>query len=107
MRKSKYIGLVCGEWICTQMGIAYVQPIYCQRKVGGKRVRSKSPGSRQYYYNFERRTHDGKAVKMVQLSAAQARLVLDRKKTVEEYALKKEEKRSQIFTQNVSYSFCD
>lgn len=107
MRKSKYVGFVCGEWICTHMGIASVQPAYRLRKVGGKRIRSKSPGSRQYYYIFERRTHDGKAMKMVRLSAAQAKLVLDRKKTVEEYALKKEEERSQVFTQKVSYSFCD
>lgn len=109
MRKSKYIGLRSEGWICTHVGIASVQGVYkkYERDVLGRKVRSKSPGSKQYYYIFERLTHDGKAMKMIRLSAAQAKLVLDRKKTVEEFALQKEKERSQVFTQKVSYSFCD
>jgi hypothetical protein len=70
-------------------------------------VRSKYPGHQTYYYIFERLTSDGKAMKMIRLSAAQANLVLKGKKTVEDYALKKEVLRSQEFINKVSYSFCD
>ena len=108
MRKSKYIGLKIGDWICTHVGVDRVQPAYkLKRDALGKRVRNKYPGHMSYYYIFESLTHDGKAMKMIRLSAAQAKLVLDRKKTVEEFALQKEKERSQVFTQKVSYSFCD
>ncbi len=109
MRKSKYIGLNCGDWVCTHVGIATVQGVYkkYERDALGRKVKSKSPGSKQYYYIFERLTHDGKAMKMIRLSAAQAKLVLAGKKTVEEFSLQKEKERSQTFTRRVSYSFCD
>ena len=107
MKKSKYLNMTSGDWTCTYVGVADVQPAFCRRKVNGKRVRSKSPGSRQYYYIFERITSDKKALKMIRLSAAQARKVLVNTSTVEEFAKKKEVLRSQIFNNKVSYSFCD
>ena len=107
MRKSKFVGKQFGNWMCIHMGVADVQPTFCRRKVDGKRVRSKSPGSRQYYYAFERLTSDQKAMKMIRLNATQARQVLNGTYSVEYFAEKKEAKRSQRFTEKVSYSFCD
>lgn len=107
MKKSKYLNLQSGDWKCTHVGVADVQPAFCRRKVNGKRVRSKSPGSKQYYYIFERLTSDSKAMKMIRLSAAQARQVLCSLFTVEDFAKKKEALRSQVFKDKVSYSFCD
>lgn len=103
MRKSKYVGMQNGEWICTHMGIATVTPTFKP----GTRVRYKSAGHRQYYYIFERLTHDLKAEKMVRLSAAQALLVQRGLKTVEEYADKKKASKTRVFKNKVSYSFCD
>ena len=37
MRKSKYLGMVNGEWECTHVGVAEVQPAYKKTKVNGKR----------------------------------------------------------------------
>lgn len=108
MRKSKYIGLKIGDWICTHAGVDRVQPAYkLKRDALGKRVRNKYPGHRSYYYIFERLTHDGKAMKMIRLSAVQANYVLKGIKTVEDYAIQKEQLRSQEFIKKVSYSFCD
>lgn len=107
MKKSKYLGLKSGDWKCTHVGVADVQPAFCRRRVNGKRVRSKSPGSKQYYYIFERITSDRKAMKMIRLNAAQARQVLYNWSTVEDFARKKEAQRSQKFKDKVSYSFCD
>ena len=107
MRTSKYLNRIFGNWKCIHVGVADVQPAFCRRKVNGKRVRSKSPGSRQYYYAFERITSDQKAMKMIRLNAAQVRQVLNGTYTVEYFAEKKEAKRSQLFTEKVSYSFCD
>ena len=107
MRKSKFVGMRSGNWECVHMGVADVQPAYCRRRVDGKRVRSKSPGSRQYYYAFERLTSDAKAMKMIRLNAAQVRQVLNGTHTVEYFAEKKAAKKSQLFKEKVSYSFCD
>lgn len=103
MRTSKYIGLQNGDWICTHVGIATVTPTFKP----GTKVRYKSAGHRQYYYIFERPTHDNRAEKMVRLSASQVLLVLKGLKTVEEYADKKKAARSRVFKNKVSYSFCD
>jgi hypothetical protein len=46
-------------------------------------------------------------MKMIRLNAAQARQVLCNWFTVEDFARKKEAKRSQDFAHKVSYSFCD
>lgn len=106
MRKSKYLGLKSGDWECTHVGVARVQPVICDyKKVGGKRARAKYPGHRNYYYIFERPTSDGKAMKMVRLNSAQARMVLCNWSTVEAIAQKKQAERSRAFTEKVSYSF--
>jgi hypothetical protein len=100
--------LKIGDWICTHVGVDRVQPAYkLKRDAFGKRVRNKYPGHMSYYYIFERLTHDGKAMKMIRLSAAQANYVLKGIKTVEDYAIQKEQLRSQEFIKKVSYSFCD
>lgn len=103
MRTSKYIGMQDGDWTCTHVGIATVTPTFKP----GTKVRHKSAGHRQYYYIFERPTHDNRAEKMVRLSASQALFVLKGLKTVEEYADKKKAARSRAFKNKVSYSFCD
>ena len=109
MRTSKYLGLKSGLWTCTHVGVASVQPAFkkYERDALGRRVRSKSPGSKQYYYIFERLTSDNKAMKMIRLNAQQAMYVLRGIKTVEDYAEKKQSVRSQVFKDKVSYSFCD
>lgn len=109
MRKSKYLGFKSGDWECTYTAVADVQPKYCRRRVNGKRVLSKSPGSMQYYYIFERLTSDGKAMKMIRLNASQAQKVLNNRATVEDFAnkkAKKAEKKSPEFKDKISYSFC-
>ena len=109
MRKSKYLGMKSGDWECTHVGVARVQPAYHQkgRDASGRKLRSVSVGHQQYYYIFERLTSDAKAMKMIRLSAMQANQVLNGKYTVEDFAAKKERKRSQVFNEKVSYSFCD
>jgi hypothetical protein len=108
MKKSKYLGLKSGEWTCTHIGVDRVQPALTHfRGDNGKKIRSKRPGHQTYYYIFERLTSDKKAMKMIRLNAAQARQVLCNWFTVEDFARKKAAKRSQEFTDKVSYSFCD
>jgi hypothetical protein len=108
MKKSKYLGMKSGNWECTHVGVARVQPAYKLKKNNyGQRVRTKYPGHQSYYYIFERLTSDQKAMKMIRLNASQANLVLKGVASVEDFAAKKERKRSQTFTEKVSYSFCD
>jgi hypothetical protein len=107
MRKSKFIGMTSGTWTCTGISVAYVQPAFKQKKVDGKRVRSKYPGHRIYEYTFDRLTSDRKALKTIKLNAAQVRQVLNGERSVEDFALKKEEQRSFALNKRVSYSFCD
>ena len=108
MKKSKYLGMKSGNWECTHVGVARVQPAYKMKKNAyGHRVRTKYPGHQSYYYIFERLTSDQKAMKMIRLNASQANLVLKGVASVEDFATKKERKRSQTFTEKVSYSFCD
>ena len=101
MKKSKYLGMVNGDWECTHVGVARVQPAFKQQKnqkkdSSGNRARNKYPGHQTYYYVFERLTSDKKA-----------NLVLQGKRSVEEYAVKKERKHSKKFAEKVSYSFHD
>lgn len=107
MKKSKYLGMINGDWECTHVGVSEVQPAYKQTKVDGKRVRTKSHGHQNYYYIFERLTSDEKAMKMVRLGYWQAKKVWRGDKTVEDFAVKKEVRRSPIFKEKISYSFCD
>ena len=105
---SKYLNKTFGDWTCTHVGVARVQPALTKKRDdAGRRVRSKNIGHQSYYYIFERITSDQKAMKMIRLNAAQVRQVLDQKYTVEDFAKKKELERSQSFTHKVSYSFCD
>lgn len=103
MRISKYINLRSGDWICVGVNIAGVTPSYKP----GTRVRYVSAGHRRYDYTFQRPTSDGKAFKVVTLSAAQAKLVLNGQKTVEEYAKKKKLNRTCAIKDKVSYNFFD
>ena len=112
MKKSKYLGMVNGDWECTHIGVARVQPAFKQQKNhkkdgNGNRARNKYPGHQTYYYVFERLTSDKKAMKMIQLNASQVNKVLKGKCTVEDIAKKKEIVRSQSFPAKVSYSFVD
>ena len=108
MKKTKYLGMTNGDWICTHVGVNRVQPAFTQKRgEDGKKIRSKRAGHQSYYYIFERLTSDAKAMKMIRLGYWQAKQVYAGERTVEEFARKKERKRSQVFNQKVSYSFCD
>lgn len=108
MRTSKYLGLKSGNWTCSFVGIDRVQPAFTHNKDAyGRKMRSKSPGSKRYYYIFERPTSDGKALKMIRLNASQAQKVLEGWFTVEELAQKKELYRPGSIVKKVSYSFID
>jgi hypothetical protein len=32
MRNSKYLGMQSGDWVCTDSGIAYVQPAFKKKR---------------------------------------------------------------------------
>lgn len=106
MRKSKYLGTCSGDWTCVHVGVADVQPAYCRHKLGpdGKKARTKSRGSQQYYYIYERPISSGKLMEMIRLNASQANRVRKGVATVEYYAEKKKSKPQQVFKNKVSYS---
>lgn len=101
MKKSKYLNKQFGDWTCTFVGVASVQPKF----LAGTRKPRKSPGHQNYYYIFERITSDNKAEKMVRLNAAQVILVDRGIKTVEDYAVAKAKKSTASFKDKVSYHF--
>lgn len=103
MRISKYLNLRSGNWICVAVNIAGVTPSFKP----GTKIRYASAGHRRYEYTFQRPTSDGKAFKVITLTAAQARLVLNGQKTVEEYAKQKKLERPTVVKKKVSYNFCD
>lgn len=103
MRTSKYLGIQSGDWVCTHVGIASRTPAFKR----GTRIPHVSAGHLQYYYIFERETHDKKAMKMIRLNASEARKVLVGQLTVESVADKKKRLQSKQFKQKVSYSFHD
>lgn len=109
MRKSKFVGTKDGLWECIRYVISDVQGTRCRKKVdiNGKKARAKSPGSRQYEYEYCRPTSDGEAMKYITLTAAQARKVYRGLATVEEYETKKEALRSLQHKERISYCFCD
>jgi hypothetical protein len=108
MRTSKYLGKQYDGYTCTHVGIDRVQPVYkLKRDDDGKRVRSKRPGHRLYYYILERITSDGVANKIVRLSAAQMLKVSKGLCTVEDFANKYKKNKSDKYTKRVCYSFCD
>lgn len=108
MKKTKYLGMRNGNWECTHVGVASIQPAYTKNKdENGHKIRSKRAGHRSYYYIFERLTSDEKAMKMIRLGHWQVKQLLTGKRTVEYFAEKKASKRSQVFENKVSYCFCD
>lgn len=109
MKKSKFVGVKDGLWECTRYAVSDVQGTRCKRKVdkNGKKARAKSPGSRQYEYEWCRLTSAGEAMKYITLSAAQSRKVYKGLASVEDYEKKKEAKRSLTYKERISYSFCD
>ena len=114
MRKSKYLGMVNGDWTCTHVGVARVQPALTKKRdAAGRRMHSRNPGHQTYYYIFERLTSDSKAMKMIRLNAKQVRQVLDGCITVESVANAKKEmseagvRAAKFFVNKVSYAFCD
>lgn len=108
MKKTKYLGMKSGEWECTYVGVDRVQPAFTQKRdEEGRKIRSKRAGHQSYYYIFERLTSDAKAMKMIRLGYWQAKEVFRGARTVEDFAVKKERKRSQLFKKKVSYCFCD
>jgi hypothetical protein len=106
-RTSKYLGMRNGEWECTHVGVATVQSAY-KRKTdeNGRKERALYAGHQQYYYIFERLTSDEKALKMIRLTAHQAKQVLEGRCSVEEYAIKKSARKSKKSVHKVSYCFC-
>ena len=105
---SKYLNKTFGDWTCTYVGVASVAPAFTEKRdEAGRKIRSKRPGHRSYYYIFERLTSDEKAMKMIRLGYWAAAKVLNGERTVEYFAQKKARQRSQEFTKKVSYSFCD
>lgn len=103
MRKSKFMGLVSGNWICTHVGVAKVQPKF----LTGTRIPRKSPGHQEYYYIFERMTSDKKAEKLLRLSANEATKVWKNEITVDEIEAKREATKAVEFTKKISYHFVD
>ena len=103
MRKSKYLGFVSGEWKCTHVGVARVQPAFYK----GTKERCKRPGHQLYYYIVERMTSDKKAEKLIRLSFQEAADVWKGKTTVTKIADAREERRTRKFTEKISYHFVD
>lgn len=106
MKKSKYLGLKSGDWVCTHVGIDHIQPVFTKKRdVNGKKIRTKSPGHQNYYYIFERLTSDAKAIKMVRLGFWQAKHVFTGERNVEYYAEKQKRNPKHTVRNRVSYSF--
>lgn len=107
MRKSKYLGTCSGDWTCTHVGVASVQSTYCKYKLkpNGKKARTKSRGSQQYYYIYERPVANGRQMEMIRLNASQALLVRKGEATVEYFASKKRATPQPAFKNKVSYSY--
>ena len=106
MKKSKYLGLKSGDWVCTYVGIDRTQPVYTQKRdENGKKIRSKYAGHQNYYYIFERLTSDAKAIKMIRLGYWQAKHVFTGEHDVEYYAEKQKRRLKQTVRNRVSYSF--
>lgn len=101
MKKTKYLNKEFGNWLCTYVGIARVQPKFY---IGTKNV-SKRPSHQTYYYIFERITSDKKAAKLVRLNASEAAKVYRGVMTVEDFVSQREQRKENKFTQKISYHF--
>jgi hypothetical protein len=102
MRRSKYLNKTFdNNWTCTHVGVARKQPVF----LDGTRKLSKRPHHQTYYYVFERPTSDGKAEKMIRLSAKDAARVYKGVITVEEILDIREAEKASGFKEKVSYHF--
>ena len=102
-RTSKYLNKSFDNgWVCTYVGISRVQA----RKTKHGQL-SKNPGHQSYYYIFERPTSDGKADKLIRLSANVAAKVYRGELTVESMAEARRETNENKFIRKVSYHFHD
>lgn len=102
-RTSKYLNKSFDNgWVCTYVGISRVQA----RKTRHGMF-SKNPGHQSYYYIFERPTSDGKADKLIRLSANLAAKVYRGELTVESMAEARREANENKFIRKVSYHFHD
>lgn len=102
MRTSKYLNREFDNgWRCTHVGVANVTPAFYR----GTRKRTRGQGHQHYYYICERRTSDGKADKLVRLSANEIVAVARGYVTVESIAKTRQAVEENKFTQKVSYHF--
>lgn len=102
MRRSKYLNKTFdNNWVCTHVGVARKQPVF----LDGTRKPSKRPHHQTYYYIFERPTSDGKADKMIRLSAKEAARVYKGITTVEAILDIREAEKASAFKDKVSYHF--
>lgn len=101
MKKTKYLNQTFGNWTCTHVGVSSVTRAYYK----GTKVRTKTPGHRNYYYLFVRTTSDGKFDKMIRLNGSQASKVYKGEKTVEFYANYKENLLTTNFLDKIGYYF--
>ena len=101
LRTSKYLNKTFDNgWVCTHVGIARVQ-----NKKTRQHTVSRQPGRQTYYYIFERETSDGKADKLIRLSAQQAAKVYRGELKVEDVAEARQAVSVNRFTSKVSYHF--
>jgi hypothetical protein len=102
MRKSKYLNKTFDNgWVCTHVGVARKQSVFLRKS----RVLSSRPHHQTYYYIFERPTSDGKADKMIRLSASMAAQVWKGLVKVEDLLDKRESKNANTFIRKISYHF--
>lgn len=101
MRTSKYLDKQFGNWTCTHVGTAFVQPTK-KKNCKGK---AKRPGHQTYFYVMERRTSDNLADKIIYLNAAEACKVYNGIMCVEELLNKREANPSKRFNGKVRYCF--
>ena len=102
MRTSKYLNKEFDNgWICTYVGIARTQPKFYKKT----RKASKRPGHMTYYYIFERPTSDGKADKLIRLSASQAAKAFRGEIKIEDTAEARQAVSESKFIKKVSYHF--
>lgn len=95
--RSKYVGNSFGNWTCIGIGLANVQ---------GRR--SARPGTRNYFYTFERDTSDGIARKVMQLNSTEAAAVYAGRISVEELMDRREANHAAARTaRRVQYMFID
>lgn len=93
-KSSKYLGKTFGNWTCVSIGINNVQ---------GKKA--KAPYHQNYYYIFQRKTSDGKALKSIRLNSGEASKVYKGKVDVETILTKREAKAITSFNRGVTYRF--